>query len=371
VIGGVTLAALLLGQAPPVFSAGIATVRVDVSVTRKGSPVRGLQASDFAVKDNGVPQRVELVDRTSAPTTIVLVLDRSASLAGGKLATLRAAARTFLSGLRPQDEAVLVAFDHRIELLQAATTDRAAVIRGLDRLEASGASSVIDALYLGLKLRWGTGLPLVVLFTDGQDAGSWLDNEDVLRAAREAMTLLHVVGTESRGLRLARSTRGAGFSPTFGESGYVYLLRRVAETTGGAYWAVGAEKRLEATFREVLEAANERYVLRYEPWGVSPRGLHRLDVSVRPKGVDVRARREYVVPDRGATLQSPRALPAARPSISTRRAPSRRTRRTPVLGSNEKPAPDAVRESAEPSAVMRAGVKERRSTSSPWSSKAR
>jgi VWFA-related protein len=291
------LAPLLLVQAPPVFRVAVEEVSVDVSVTRKGTPLRGLRAEDFVVKDNGVRQRVEVVDRKTTPTTVLLALDRSASVSGRKLALLRASARACLGELRPEDEAALLAFDHRIELLHEATTDRAAIAGALDRLETGGASSVIDALYLSLKRRWGAGLPLVVVFTDGQDAGSWFENEDVLRAARESSTLLHVVGTESRGLRIARSSRGAGFAPVFAESGYVYLLRRVAETTGGAYWAVDSDEHLEATFRKVLEAANERYVLRYEPRGVARPGLHRLEVSVRRKDADVRARQEYVIPD--------------------------------------------------------------------------
>lgn len=291
------LAPLLLAQAPPVFRAGVEAVSLDVFVTSKGTAVRGLSAEDFVVKDNGVPQRAEVVDRRTTPTTVVLALDRSASVAGRKLALLRAAARAFLAALRPRDEVALLAFDHRIELLHDVTTDRAAVSRALDRLQAGGASSVIDALYLSLERRWGTGLPLVVLFTDGRDAGSWLENQDALRAARESSTLLQVVGTESRGLRIARSSGGAGFAPVFGESGYLYLLRRVAETTGGSYWPVSADEHLEATFRRVVESANERYVLRYEPRGLRRPGLHRLEVSVRRKGADVRARQEYVLPD--------------------------------------------------------------------------
>ncbi len=290
------LALLLLVQAPPVFRVGVEGVSVDVSVTRRGTPLRGLRAEDFIVKDNGVLQPVEVVNRETTATTVVLALDRSASVAGRKLELLRAAARAFLRELRPQDEAALLAFDHRIELLGAATTDRAAISSALDGLETGGASAVIDALYLSLKQRWGTGLPLVVLLTDGQDSMSWLENEAVLSAARESSTLLHVVGTESRGLRIARSSRGAGFAPVSTESGYVYLLRRVAETTGGAYWPVDSDEHLEATFRKVLEAANERYVLRYEPRGVARAGLHRVEVSVRRKGVQVRARREYVIP---------------------------------------------------------------------------
>jgi len=332
-MGGAILVAALLAQAPPAFGVGVEEVRVDVSVTRRGTSLGGLVAEDFVLKDNGVPQRVELVDRTATPTTLVLVLDRSASVSGRKLETLRSAARAFSRELRPQDEAAVLVFDHRIELLCPAGTDRAALSRALDSPERGGASSVIDALYLALKRQWGTGLPLVVLFTDGQDTASWLENETVVSAARESPVLLHVVATESRALRFVRSAQGVGFSPTFADlgangrpgagltdhgsppaseegssgrtledvvraqSGYVSLLRRVAEITGGAYWAVDSDEHMEATFRRVLEAANGRYVLRYEPQGVERRGLHRLEVSVRRRGVDVRARREYSIPN--------------------------------------------------------------------------
>jgi VWFA-related protein len=299
VISAVMLAPFLLVQAPPVFGVGIEAVSVDVSVTRRGTPVRGLRAEDFVVKDNGVQQGVEVVDREAAPTTVLLALDRSASVSGRKLAMLRAAARAFLRELRPRDQAALLTFDHRIELRQEATTDRASISSALDGLAPGGASSIIDALYLCLKRRRGAGLPLVVLFTDGQDASSWLQNVVVLRAARESTALLHVVGTENRGLQMTRSSRGAGFAPAFAESGYVYLLRRIAEITGGSYWTVASDGRLEATFRKVLEAANERYVLRYEPRGVARAGLHRLEVSVRLRGVDVRARQEYAIPGLG------------------------------------------------------------------------
>lgn len=292
---GVVLTAVLLAQAPPVFGVGVEEVRVDVSVTSKGAPVRGLAARDFVLKDNGVLQDVEVVDRAAVPTTVVLALDRSTSVSGRKLELLRAAATAFLRGLRPQDEAALLAFDHRVELLCAATTDRVAVTTAIAGLQAGGASSVVDALYLALKGRWGTGLPLVLLFTDGEDSASWLDNDDVLRAVRESPALLHVVGTEGRGLHLRSSTQGAGYAPRLTESGYANLLRRAAETTGGEYWTVASAERLESAFARVLENAGARYVLRYEPHGVTRLGLHRLDVSVRRRSVTVRARREYLI----------------------------------------------------------------------------
>jgi VWFA-related protein len=276
--------ALLLAQAPPVFRADVEAVYVDVYVTRRGAPVAGLSDRDFEVKDNGVAQRARVVEREEAPLTAVLVLDCSSSVAGRKLDFLKAAAAGFVRGLHPRDEAALVGFHTRIELLQATTTDRSVLLDAIGRMKADGATSMIDTLFLGLKRRWGSGRPVLVLFSDGRDTASWLENEDLLRAARESSSVVYVVRT--------REDQGRGR-----ESGHAYLLRRVAESTGGSSWSSGSGPEIEAAFREVLETVNARYVLAYEPTGVRHAGRHRIDLKVRRRGVEVRARREYFVPD--------------------------------------------------------------------------
>src|SRR4030095_4970273 len=114
--GGCARVLLVMGaQAPPEFRAGVELVYVDVSVTRKDAPVLGLTADDFVVTDNRVRQRVAVVDRDLLPTTAVLALDVSASVAGERLAQLRAAAAAFLRGMAPRDESALVTFNHEIE----------------------------------------------------------------------------------------------------------------------------------------------------------------------------------------------------------------------------------------------------------------
>lgn len=297
--GLVGLLALVLAQEPPVFPTRVESVYVDVFVTKKDAPVSGLQAGDFRVEDNGVAQRVEVVARELVPTTAVLALDTSSSVMGGKLVHLKEAARTFLAGLAERDEAALVTFNHKLVLREDASQDIAAVGAALDRVKAGGGTALIDALYVCLKRRWGTGRPLVVLFTDGQDSASWLENEDIVQAARESSALLHIVGTESPPTRFG--TQPQPYFRRFAsaareiESGYVRLLRRAAETTGGAYWPVESAASLRAAFLRILEASNARYVLRYEPTGVERVGRHLLKVSVRRRGVKVRARQEYVV----------------------------------------------------------------------------
>jgi VWFA-related protein len=281
---GPVLVALLLAQAPPVFRADVEAVYVDVYVTRRGAPVTGLVERDFVVKDNGVAQRAWVVEREEAPLTAVLVLDCSSSVAGAKLEFLKTAAGIFVRGLHPRDEAALVAFQSRVELLNAATADRAALLGAIGSMTAEGSTSMIDALFVGLKRRWGAGRPVLVLFSDGRDTSSWLENEDLLRAARESSTTVYVVRTREEGAASA-------------ESGHAYLLRRVVESTGGSSWSSGSGPEIEAAFRGVLETVNARYVLAYEPTGVPRFGRHRIELAVRRRGVDVRARQEYFVPD--------------------------------------------------------------------------
>ena len=67
----VAAAGSLLAQVPA-FSSKVEAVRIDVLVTENGRPVRGLQAGDFDVLDNGVPQPVDLVSYEDIPLNVIL-----------------------------------------------------------------------------------------------------------------------------------------------------------------------------------------------------------------------------------------------------------------------------------------------------------
>ena len=146
--GLVGLLALVMAQDPPVFRTEVELVYVDVFVTKKDAPVAGLEASDFRVEDNGVAQRVELVDRNLVPTTAVLALDTSASVTGGNLVHLQQAARAFLAGLGERDEAALVTFNEKLQLRGDASQDRAAIGAALDRVRPRGGTALVDTLYV-------------------------------------------------------------------------------------------------------------------------------------------------------------------------------------------------------------------------------
>ena len=303
-VPAILLAAVVAGSMPataqqrPVFGATVESVYVDVFVTRRGRPVEGLQASNFELKDDGRVQRVELLAVEKVPLTTLLVFDTSDSVRGEKLRALRAAAGAFLDGLRPIDEAGLIAFSEELRWLARPTTDKEAVRRALSRLEAKGATAVWDALSAGMTLLPTAARSLVVVFSDGQDNLSWLDAEQVRAQAARSNALVQVVGLTAvaeavdPSLGARALPLGARARPVV-DPAYVEDLRRVAELTGGRFWAADSSARLTDAFRDIIEAMNTRYVLRFDPGPDARPGAHRLEVRLKGVKGDVRARQGY------------------------------------------------------------------------------
>lgn len=278
-MSGVTLAALLVAaapQSPPVFGAEVGVVRVEVSVTRDGRPVRGLTAADFELRDEGRLQEVSLVAEEDARIDAVLVLDLSASVKGVKHAALRGAAAAFLDGLREGEAAAIVAFRDEVVLLEDFTSDRARLFEALSRAEPRGSTALRDAVYCGLRLRASESRRLaVVVFSDGLDNVSLLAPADVVGAAARTQGVVYGVGVRQR----------KDAPPVF--------LHDVVRATGGRYFEALSDRELGRRFLDVLADIRSRYVLRFSPSeGPSP-GWHELTVRLRRGRGEVLARKGY------------------------------------------------------------------------------
>ncbi len=298
-------------QTPPVFRSEVASVHVDVFVDERGRPVAGLQAADFELMDNGVPQVVALVAAESRPVQATLVFDTSSSVAGAKLVALRAAGEAFLAGLRASDEAALVTFGEEVARPVEPTRDRGLLRSALAGLEPEGATAVFDALYGALALADPQGRSLVVLFTDGNDNSSILGERQLRTVAERSNALVHVVGLREDAAkanetapeldgRLGLGTRAgirtsSGTPVPTGENEQKRALREIAEASGGRYWTAESPGRLREAFAAIAASLSQRYVLRYEPQGVAPGGWHELAVRLRKGKGKVQSRRGYWV----------------------------------------------------------------------------
>jgi Ca-activated chloride channel family protein len=275
------LAVLLLPSAAivetqnTVFSAKVEAVRVDVLVTDNGQPVLGLGAADFEVTDNGVPQKVDFVSYDQIPLNVILTLDMSDSVAGDRLDHLRSAGAALLAGLKNDDQAALVTFSHLVALGAGLTSDPARVRRAIDQAVGAGDTALLDGTYAAITLgESDPGRALVIVFSDGVDTSSWLTPEAVLEAAKRSDAVVYAVSTRSR------------LKPEF--------LRDVTSLTGGRLFEIEKTATLGQIFVSVLEEFRRSYLVSYTPKDVDKNGWHRLDVRVKGRRVNVRARPGYL-----------------------------------------------------------------------------
>ncbi len=126
----------------PTFTTRVEGVRVDVLVADNGRPVTGLQASDFELFDNGVSQKIEVVDVERVPLDLVFAFDTSASLAGTRLGQLKSAGDVLLNDLKDEDRVALITFNYAVRQRSPLTTARDTVRATLEAVKAEGGTAL-------------------------------------------------------------------------------------------------------------------------------------------------------------------------------------------------------------------------------------
>jgi VWFA-related protein len=245
------------------------------------------------VKDSGVPQTVELVERSRARVHAILLLDTSDSMSGEKLERLTQAARTFVEGLASDDAVTLLSFSYRVRILGETADSPANAGAALARLAAGGTTALVDATSAALALADPRrGRSLVLVFSDGDDRLSWTTARQALDAARQSDVVVHAIGFAAARAG-GRDRLGPLPNQALRLEGAPGFLERLTQATGGRLWFADTPGVLGAAFQSVLEEVRERYLLRYEPKGVPPGGWHPLEVRVRGTGLAVRCRPGY------------------------------------------------------------------------------
>jgi len=260
------------------FASQVDLVEVYATVTsgRGDQLLRDLTVGDFEVLEDGQPRQVTVFAAGEFPLSVALVVDRSFSMSGSRLALARSAGHVFLGALRPDDRAMVIGIGSRIETLAPLSSDRAAQHQALNGLEPWGSTALYDAIIEALAgIQSANGRRALVLLSDGDDRYSERSAEAVLASARESDVLVYPVAL------------GAGMPPLFGE---------LAQLSGGRAFHVRRADGLATTLKAIADELRHQYLLGFVPPRASlsgPRAWRLLEVRVTRPGASVRARQGY------------------------------------------------------------------------------
>lgn len=144
------------------------------------------------------------------PSTLQVVLDRSGSMHGGRLAGAKTALTNLVDRLDPRDQFGLVVFDDRVDVAVPATrlTDKAAVKRAIANVQTRGGTDLSGGYLRGLQEARrvaGAAGATVLIISDGHANAGVTDPDALASVAAEAHT--HRVTTSTLGFGLGYDER--------------------------------------------------------------------------------------------------------------------------------------------------------------------
>jgi VWFA-related protein len=244
----------------PSFRSGVDIVSLNVTVTDPASRyVTDLDQKDFNVFEDGIKQDVSFFNKKHSPIALSMLLDSSASMED-KLPTLQQAAINFVRRLQPQDVAQIIDFDSRVEIRQAFTAKHEDLEAAIMRTAAGGSTSLHNAVYIALKelkkvqarSEGDIRRQAIIVFSDGEDTSSLVSFDEVLDLAKRSETAIYTISLRTEG-----SSQSKGFHEA------EYVMRELAQSTGGRPFFAKRIEDLAGAYAEIADELSSQYVLGY------------------------------------------------------------------------------------------------------------
>lgn len=252
-------------------------VMIDATVkTKAGHIMADLKKENFELREDGVPQKIDVFSRDELPLNVALVLDLSDSI-GPFLGPLRDAATIALAALKPEDEVALFTFSTEAELREPFTSDKARIAQQISAFHAGGATNINDGIFVAAKYLLNAppkGRRVIILISDdvGTDAGGQ-GTHDIVTEAIAADTVLY--NLKIPGYNPPSTMYMAGLIPG------LVNIRKVMDATGGELFDVQDVAHLDEAFRALIERIKTRYTLGYYTQATGALGKpHKLDVRL-------------------------------------------------------------------------------------------
>jgi Ca-activated chloride channel homolog len=260
-----------------VIRVGVNLVLLDATVkTKSGQIMDDLKKENFELREDGVPQKIDVFSRDELPLDVALVLDLSDSI-GPFLGPLREAANTALSALKADDEVALFTFSTEAQLLVPFTKDKTSIANQISTFQAGGATNINDGIFLPAQsfLRLPpSGRRVIILISDdvGTDAGGQ-GTRDIITELIASDAVLY--NLKIPGYNPPQTLLAASMIPG------LVNIHKVMDQTGGEVFDVQDVTRLDTTFRALIQRIKTRYTLGFYTNATAAAGKpHKLDLRL-------------------------------------------------------------------------------------------
>jgi hypothetical protein len=346
-------AAVVAAQSPPqtpqaVFRSATDLVTVPVFVKGSRDVVMALRAGDFALTDNGVPQKIESIETEALPVDVTVIVEASRAMTGYE-GLLREQVRKIAALVRPTDRLEVLGIGDYVNVIVPLAP--AGKTKDIPTLVFDGIASVNDALVAALLRQPDPDRRhLIIALTDTVDTMSATSMGTVKNVAAQSSATLVIAwitmsqdGDPRPGVpwatvseRLSRHVRAPTtlfplpmlnipgplatprsssvivgrtvpprqqwtphYLPPRGRPWEAFdLLRDAADMTGGELHPPGlfTDRNAAVIFDKIYAEFRQNVVLKYFPEGVTSLGWHEVKVTVPSRsGLELRPRRGYLV----------------------------------------------------------------------------
>lgn len=294
-----------------------AIVRVNIGVVdQRGRPITSLEKANFTVFEDGVKQEVSRFEYTTAPFSVVMMLDMSGSTKSFRQNIQLSAAR-FLDALGPDDRVAVVEFYSKVNLLNDFTTNRNTVAHSISVANGSGDTDLYKALLFALEKlsKESSRRKAIVVLTDGVDTDMQSIDRKLLSSVSETLmpTVIKPETSEILNKILNRSdAQGVTIYPLALPTGdparladptpaQVAMfkaartrLKLVADRTGGTLNTIERLDQMATLYAMVAADLRTLYTLEYQPINDKRDGKWRsIKVEVSNPELVLRSRQGY------------------------------------------------------------------------------
>jgi len=273
------IATITVAAAQQTFRTAVDLVHFGVVVTDKqGSPISGLTADDFEIKEAGKPQTIKFFtagDPSAAPPLhLGFLLDTSGSMEED-LKDVRTSAVKFLNAMDQAEDITLVDFDTEVRKATFSGSEYARLIERIRQRKADGMTALYDALAVYLSgTADQTGQKVLIMYTDGGDTRSTLTISEVNDLLRASDVTVYVVGYLEHQMSSGRMNQRME-------------LTRFAAMTGGLALFPTSLKEVDKMYEKIEREIAARYSLGYTSTDDRSDGTWR-NVEIRLKRTDLK-----------------------------------------------------------------------------------